>query len=244
MRQGLSHNQWLGGIFFIYLCTLFLFARIYQLIYNKWPHSFSFNKKVLRTQSASFKDIVEREIAKIADDLELLNYFLDHVQPRQDWVPFERMLIEDGIAVTPNYRYRLHAKAAQRASAPGAPTSPPPQLTLLVEGTKGNEIASFTINGNSTVLPRSVDEFREVVQSFKEDQEATLAEQNRRLLTISGEAPEVWSFADFLYFSTITQTTVGYGDILPNSTMVRIVVVVQIVFGLLLIGVAINFIAT
>jgi voltage-gated potassium channel len=43
-----------------------------------------------------------------------------------------------------------------------------------------------------------------------------------------------WSFSDFLYFSTITQATVGYGDMLPNSTMIRMIVTIQTLLGVLL----------
>jgi hypothetical protein len=41
--------------------------------------------------------------------------------------------------------------------------------------------------------------------------------------------------ADFLYFSIVTVTTLGYGDIVPNSTSVRMLVVLQILLGLALI---------
>lgn len=41
---------------------------------------------------------------------------------------------------------------------------------------------------------------------------------------------------DFVYFSIVTITTVGYGDIVPNSTLVRIVVASQIILGLVLIA--------
>jgi len=47
----------------------------------------------------------------------------------------------------------------------------------------------------------------------------------------------VWhklSFADSLYFSIITLSTVGYGDIEPVSNLVRAIVAVQIVLGVLL----------
>ncbi len=40
-----------------------------------------------------------------------------------------------------------------------------------------------------------------------------------------------WSSLDFIYFSAITQLTVGYGDIMPNSTAVRIVVILQALCG-------------
>ena len=51
------------------------------------------------------------------------------------------------------------------------------------------------------------------------------------------------SFLDFLYFSTITQSSTGYGDILPNSKLVRMVVTLQIILGLFILGVVITFIS-
>lgn len=44
------------------------------------------------------------------------------------------------------------------------------------------------------------------------------------------------SFIDFLYFSTITLTTTGYGDIVPNSTLVRKIVILQTIFGVMFIA--------
>jgi hypothetical protein len=49
-----------------------------------------------------------------------------------------------------------------------------------------------------------------------------------------------WSYLDFFYFSTITQTAVGYGDILPNSSAVRIVVIMQALIGIFSIGVGVG----
>lgn len=42
------------------------------------------------------------------------------------------------------------------------------------------------------------------------------------------------SFPDALYFSVITMSTVGYGDILPNSDAIQMIVAVQIICGVLL----------
>jgi len=51
----------------------------------------------------------------------------------------------------------------------------------------------------------------------------------------SPKEPRAYSVVDFIYFSFVTVTTLGYGDIVPNSTLIRLVVVGQIVFGLMLI---------
>ncbi len=50
---------------------------------------------------------------------------------------------------------------------------------------------------------------------------------------ISGE-PQVIEFADSLYFSLITLSTVGYGDIVPNSPLLQVLVTIQIISGVLL----------
>lgn len=42
------------------------------------------------------------------------------------------------------------------------------------------------------------------------------------------------TFPEALYFSIVTLSTVGYGDIVPNSGLVQIIVTVQIVVGILL----------
>ncbi len=41
---------------------------------------------------------------------------------------------------------------------------------------------------------------------------------------------------NFLYFSVVTITTLGYGDILPNSTLVRTLVMFEVVSGVIIMG--------
>ena len=67
-------------------------------------------------------------------------------------------------------------------------------------------------------------------------------ERSERLQSTSTGAPDVWSYWDFLYFSVIVQTTVGFGDILPNSTMVRLLVAFQIFVGTVILFVALNIV--
>jgi hypothetical protein len=46
-----------------------------------------------------------------------------------------------------------------------------------------------------------------------------------------------YSLVDFLYFSAITITTVGFGDIVPHSQIVRVMVMLETVVGIVLIGI-------
>ena len=46
------------------------------------------------------------------------------------------------------------------------------------------------------------------------------------------------TFFDFLYFSVTTQTTVGFGDIVPNSTFTRIITMIQMMMSYMALGVA------
>eukprot|EP00854_Cymbomonas_tetramitiformis_P028637 gene28637-35521_t len=46
---------------------------------------------------------------------------------------------------------------------------------------------------------------------------------------------EVNNFFDALYFSTITLTTVGFGDITPKTTIARLVTSCSVLLGVLLI---------
>lgn len=46
----------------------------------------------------------------------------------------------------------------------------------------------------------------------------------------------VYPLSDFLYFSAVTITTVGYGDILPNSSRVRLLVMTEALLGVVCIG--------
>ncbi len=55
---------------------------------------------------------------------------------------------------------------------------------------------------------------------------------------------EGWSYADSLYFSTTTLTTVGYGDLTPTRDISKLFTVVFILTGVGIIFASITFIGT
>jgi len=50
-----------------------------------------------------------------------------------------------------------------------------------------------------------------------------------------------WGFFDFCYFSTVTMATVGYGDMVPNSSWIRLVVMIEAILGVSYITFGITF---
>ncbi len=60
--------------------------------------------------------------------------------------------------------------------------------------------------------------------------------------TLDSPQPTIWRYLDFVYFSTVTQSTVGYGDILPNSAAVRSIVVLQLIWAYALLVYILNLV--
>jgi hypothetical protein len=58
--------------------------------------------------------------------------------------------------------------------------------------------------------------------------------------TIVYRVLEDWSWVDSLYFSVITLTTVGYGDLTPSSSASKLFTVFYLVTGISLLGAALN----
>ena len=51
---------------------------------------------------------------------------------------------------------------------------------------------------------------------------------------------EGWSVADSFYFSVVTLTTVGYGDLAPTTTLTRLFTAVYLILGLSILGTVVH----
>ena len=57
--------------------------------------------------------------------------------------------------------------------------------------------------------------------------------------SFAGGASGSHTFADFVYFSFVTATTLGYGDVVPVGTLIRSLVILQTVAGVLYVSIAV-----
>jgi hypothetical protein len=65
----------------------------------------------------------------------------------------------------------------------------------------------------------------------------------KRLVRASDTQLNQWGTLDFVYFSVITQATIGYGDIIPNSHVTRMVVMAQVLVSVALLTVVLTYAA-
>lgn len=226
-------NEWLTIVFVVYLVSILVFGSVYYLLYKQNRSNFAFNSDILRSQ----KDVVG---GSIREQLEQSSYDISLVRELRgvvnDPAQIEKGSFAPGSASNSIATFECPAgKYVYTAPTVGSlPTSP----RLRVERPDGS--TQEVRGGPILMTPRTTEDLGRIC-AYWEDTLRTRNEELRHILTsIEGDTPDVWTFWDFLYFSAITQCTVGYGDILPNSTPVRILVTMQTIFSTWLVVGVIN----
>jgi hypothetical protein len=106
---------------------------------------------------------------------------------------------------------------------------------------------TFRVEGPLITLSNTKQFEKEIDSIFSPSTEMyskILLEIRNRFKSAQSARQSLWKFIDFVYFSTVTQTTLGYGDILPNSAVVRMFVIIQVISGILIIVFGIYFFVT
>jgi hypothetical protein len=224
-------------VFGVYLLLIPLFGAVYFWQYRRDRKRYAYASSVLHTQAAMFK---ERAEAKLIDTRQIIKA-LSPLRNRLGQPP--------SIELKEASKFNLFrgtwtaefggGNVTIYRSVAGSGIAGPSGITheIIVRFDDGNNLSrSFTEGLSASVdLTRLIDLWFNAATS-----EASLLEE--QLGTLDSDAPAVWTFLDFLYFSVITQTTVDYGDILPNCTMVRLLVSLQILLGYGLLVVAVNLV--
>jgi hypothetical protein len=224
-----THNEWLVVVFAAFLVLQMLFAEVYRRLYKHNRDNFFFNRDMLAGQTAAIRNASERELALVRNKLaileELNTALANGARPH---------VIGTGssIQLRSGYEYLSLGLEDPRHGADGN--------MLEVKDASGDVVVRTYLGGQDPVM--STDDWKAAITELLENLQNRQHIHSERLGSLSTVSPDIWSFWDFLYFSTVLQTTVGLGDILPNSTMVRKIVVLQLVIVYALLIVFLNLV--
>lgn len=146
----------------------------------------------------------------------------------------------------------------ERKSTLPSRTSGPPNALLSIYGyppvaNDKQRRVEYQIPTNSTEIPHDFDEYRRIIDNLIDDHEKSFAESRDSINKLRAELQSIddsrrssnaWGWLDFAYFSVMAQTTVGFGDIVPNSRFVRVLVMAQCLAGLLIVSFIVTIIVS
>lgn len=224
----MDRNLWILLCFLTFVAFLFLFAAVYYRLYLRSSNYFFFSSEIQTSQHHAF-------LARLAERIRTVESCLEAIRAVR--VEFGGgASIEDHVGrsgpLPSGGTYRVVRGAV------GGPGGGGIFYGINVYGASGG-LVSYIPLPESWPWSRGGWQGRAADAALL-DHEARLRALETRRQAASEQPVRVWSFWDFLYFSTITQTTVGYGDILPNATSVRLLVVLQVLIGYAILVILLN----
>ncbi len=225
--------------FAVYIAALFIFAWRYYRIYLQSPSSFLFAENIRDSKKIELQPVLTAGMNEKTREIEVLKHLLEilaRVESLDGLVESREMfLLASGNSYSIVKRSKWYPD-----SVPGPAKSSFEVIWYQAEYVdfSGKVINVFNLGGQ---LTRWETWSKRITKLLKKS-EASYGGYKKRILSFSEYFPEIWTFWDFLYFSVISQTTVGYGDILPNRTSIRMLVVAQIIIGYAILVVVLNLI--
>jgi hypothetical protein len=213
-----------------YVGSIVAFGVLYHRLYLRVPTRFLFAQDVAKSQRAYVREARTEALSRAT----FARVTLSELLP---------LLGSSAASITGGF-YRVATLAPpdggslRLVALTGPPAGGIRGVVFSYRDSDGKEHDFGTIDGE--VPPRNTEEFDALLRSRITQFEREEAELQRFLEGLETSASQIWGLFDFLYFSTITQTTVGYGDILPNSSLIRVIVVAQILVGYVVLVVVLN----
>lgn len=222
-----ERNGHLTATFLIFIAVQLLFARLYLALYNRRSENFAFNVEIQKAQLAT----TESSTRRLLSNCQTASEILFEAKSQLEVAAIFRDLKDSKEIVLPSgNQCEIHVYTAV------GPTGAGISYFLEIKTSAGLELHSNGVAG----VPKTATDWLKEIDKASKRLTTKLNLYNDRLASLSTQTPDIWSFWDFLYFSTIVQTTVGFGDILPNSTAVRMIVTCQIMIGYALLVVVLN----
>jgi hypothetical protein len=239
----MSRNVWLIAVFSGFVVLIFGYAWVYQRMYVANHSRFLFNAEIAAQQERQVQTDLQDHIALLARQQRLLEDAQRELYTGR--IPrVERWTVDKAIFMsfiqTPSARFQFSLEFEFSPRDPEEqphPGRPFPALTV-VDAASGTQLGRW-VSGDSRLLTGTIADYQALTSGFLRDVTRELESARRQQSGFSGGA-QIWSYWDFVYFSAITAGTVGYGDILPNSTAIRMLVVSELLCSSFLLIVLLN----
>lgn len=217
----------------LYCCIVIFFGSAYQLLYLHQPSSFSFSESVQEGAVTSATIRTQGRLRQVVEAEFLVTELLARPELVVSAAKVPGHLQEfDGVSVTyevtEKYRYGvvigalLHISNGETLAKVGGSVRGRGYHAAHVVALSDAEGSDEVSSSLKRLLGSLRDERIELSSAVKE--------------SLLGQ-PDLDLF-DFVYFSAVTMTTLGYGDVIPNGRLSRLLVVVQTLAGVFFLGYA------
>jgi|GEM_PF-4510935 len=222
----------------IFISSLFFFSSIYYYLYALKPSNYNAAPTIIDGKLANEYEAEFHKLITINQQIYLLSELQANWQIALLAIKDYKKGIQDSLyRLDKNHRFYF-------STIIGATFPPSPNNYVLHFITPGQspiiigdaEFSQFTSLGHPVVGDMLDQSTKEAFSSYCD---RILAEFWKKQKAQSAKVGDIafrrynLNYIDFFYFSTITMTTTGYGDITPNSSSVRLIVVIQTVYGVM-----------
>jgi hypothetical protein len=210
---------------------------VYYWLYRREGTRFAFNADILKRQSDMVEQASEASLVRLRTAQEVIQELGDQLDQGT-----EPARVRHCASVALPSGYKCEMKLIITPSR--LKTQPSNVCFFRIVDREGATIVSIQAPPRNSLVQwrEKRSDWQEAIPFLSAYVEKEIQRNTLRLASIGTAGADVWSYWDFFYFSTIVQTTAGFGDILPNSTMVRMIVAIQIIIGYALLVVVLNIV--
>ena len=220
-----------------YLCKIIFFAALHFSIFTLAPSSYVFSSDVIRARSVLDLSTANAGLNENATERAVIRSLLKRSED-----------VFRGLRDRGSYDLAPDASIEDRSYAVGLPPAGMAIVhNLYIASKKHAFCLSCSDHPNAVTLAATEVLYRDTPHGFtlalnhlSDALDRQAAELFGRISDLKALRP-TWTNLDFIYFSTTTETTVGYGDIIPTSAASRMAVMFQVTSGLFFLGFGLSF---